>query len=320
MLVKHSDPTLPVLMNYCQAHTQRWTGGDKVNLQNLPSARKGQSTRLRRAIQAPPGYLLAVADYAQVECRMGAWIAEEEALLSIFREGQDPYIGLASTIVGFPVTKKEHPNERALGKAGELSLIFGVGWNTFAETVRTGLSGPPYPITDQQAQLAVKVYRQTRPKVVRSWSDMSGMMSFMQRARGPDAKLYRDVYEFRRNRVLMPNGLYMHYNELYTVEDGGMPRSYFKTKGGNYDPLYPAKLFQHLVQSSARTLMAQRAVELAKEFRIVLLVHDEIVFLIPENDADDALKHGLDILGQPPSWCSDLPLEVEGAYAPNYIK
>ena len=49
-----------VLVSNCGAHTTRWSGGDRVNLQNLP-----RGGAIRKAIAAPDGHLLAVVDASQ---------------------------------------------------------------------------------------------------------------------------------------------------------------------------------------------------------------------------------------------------------------
>ena len=56
---------LPILLNYSGAHTHRWSGGNKMNLQNLK--RGGE---LRRSILAPKGHVVVVADSTQIEARV----------------------------------------------------------------------------------------------------------------------------------------------------------------------------------------------------------------------------------------------------------
>ena len=94
---------LPVLLNYCGAHTFRWSGGNKMNLQNL--VRGGE---LRRSILAPKDHVIVVADSAQIEARLNAWLSDENKLLDTFRlydagKGPDAYRIMASVIYGVPV-------------------------------------------------------------------------------------------------------------------------------------------------------------------------------------------------------------------------
>lgn len=129
---------LPVLLHYCGAHTYRWSGGNKMNLQNL--VRGGE---LRRSLLAPPGYVLVVADSAQIEARMNAWLSDELALLEGFRQydagtGPDVYKIMASEIFRVPVDKVT-ATQRFVGKVclAEGSLVYSSrGWVPI-ETITT---------------------------------------------------------------------------------------------------------------------------------------------------------------------------------------
>ena len=61
---------LPILLNYYGAHTGRFSGGDKLNLQNLP-----RSGALRKSLVAPKGMVLIACDSSQIEARMVAYIS-----------------------------------------------------------------------------------------------------------------------------------------------------------------------------------------------------------------------------------------------------
>lgn len=121
---------LPVMLHYCGAHTFRWSGGNKMNLQNL--VRGGE---LRRSLLAPPGHVIVVADSAQIEARMNAWLSDELALLEGFRQydagtGPDVYKIMASEIFGVPIDKVT-ATQRFVGKVclAEGSLIYSSrGW------------------------------------------------------------------------------------------------------------------------------------------------------------------------------------------------
>jgi hypothetical protein len=117
----------------------------------------------------------------------------------------------------------------------------------------------------------------------------------------------------------MPNNLFMQYKNLHTGpnEKTGKWQTQYQ-HGQGWTKIYPAKMGQNNTQSVARTIMAEQALEIAREFPVVLLVHDEVAFLVPENDADAGLKYGLECLRTAPSWCSDLPLDAEGSHAESY--
>ena len=100
---------LPVALNYFGARTGRWSGGNKMNLQNLP-----RGSELRRSIIAPPGHKIVVCDSSQIEARVLAWLAGQESLLEQFRNKADIYSAFASIVYGRPVDRKrvdEHGNK-----------------------------------------------------------------------------------------------------------------------------------------------------------------------------------------------------------------
>ena len=72
-----------VPLSYCGAHTTRWSGLDKINLQNLPS-RGENANSLKKCILAPEGHVLIDADSAQIEARVLAWFAKQDDLVKQF--------------------------------------------------------------------------------------------------------------------------------------------------------------------------------------------------------------------------------------------
>lgn len=101
---------LPILLNYYGAHTGRASGGDKVNLQNLP-----RGGALRKAMQAPEGHSLVAVDSSQIEARVVAWLAGQDELVACFAEGRDIYSEFATDVYGKTVTKSDKV-ERFVGK------------------------------------------------------------------------------------------------------------------------------------------------------------------------------------------------------------
>ena len=122
---------MPVPLRYAAAHTGRYGGSDKINLQNLPK-RKGDKS-LRRSMTAPNDHVLIATDSSQIECRVLAYAAQELPLLNIFLNKDDPYSDMASNIYGLPYdviyreAKIERTKEgivrRNVGKTTELGCI-----------------------------------------------------------------------------------------------------------------------------------------------------------------------------------------------------
>jgi DNA polymerase len=153
----------PVYLNYAGAHTGRWSGGDKVNLQNLP--RKGI---LRKAVMAPDGHVVVVCDSAQIEARTLGWLAGHESLVAAFRDGRDVYSELATIIYQRPINRKRkeiingvevEPDFTAgfVGKTATLGLGFQLGWPKFAMTMLQGANGGPSVLFDKPALEDMKI-------------------------------------------------------------------------------------------------------------------------------------------------------------------
>lgn len=141
---------MPVYLRYSGAHTKRWSGGDGANWQNF---RRGSD--IRRAIMAPEGHLLAPIDLSQVECRILNYLAGQWDIIEKFKNGEDPYVSIASQAYGEKVYKaarddpraKEMETKRGTGKQLELSCL---GPHTLVLTDR-GL----YPITAVKTNMRV---------------------------------------------------------------------------------------------------------------------------------------------------------------------
>ncbi len=127
---------LPVMLNYYGAHTGRFSGGDKLNLQNLPA--RGGSNAIRRSLKAPEGYSLIASDSSQIEARMVAYIAGQDDLVEAFSEKRDVYSEFATEVYGRKITKSDKV-ERFVGKTciAEGTLVLSdKGWKPI-ESVTT---------------------------------------------------------------------------------------------------------------------------------------------------------------------------------------
>jgi DNA polymerase len=122
---------MPVYLTYAAAHTLRWGGGDKMNWQNLPMVRRDEdgsvvAGHLRTFIMAPAGHKLVVLDLKQIELRVLNWLAGEQSVLEMLKQGIDPYKVLASRLYCLPV-EQVTTTQRHVGKTAELGFGYGMG-------------------------------------------------------------------------------------------------------------------------------------------------------------------------------------------------
>lgn len=108
---------MPIPLRYYAAHTGRWGGDDKVNMQNLP-----RNSVLKYALRAPTGYKFIDCDSSQIEARTLAWWAGQDDLVTAFERGDDVYKIMASAIYGKPVGEIDK-SERFVGKTTILGCI-----------------------------------------------------------------------------------------------------------------------------------------------------------------------------------------------------
>lgn len=143
---KRMHGLLPVPLGYYNAHTGRYGGEEKVNLQNLQraKAREPDSGLLRKAIMALAGHMLVVVDFSQIEARMLVWLARQMDKLRAFADKRDVYSEQASVIYGRKVDRKGVPEDFIpgfIGKAVVLGCGYGLGYLKFAGMIYVGMLG-----------------------------------------------------------------------------------------------------------------------------------------------------------------------------------
>ena len=345
---------LPVPLNYYGAHTGRWSAskGSGLNLQNLK-----RGSFLRKAIMAPEGYMLVVCDLSQIEPRVLAWLAGYDAMLDIFRAGGDPYAAFGAQMFGIPgLSKDSHPGLRQSAKSALLGCGYGLGWSAFAAQLLTGFLGAPptrydktfakqlgvnaeyvqkfsdweenltkledipHNCTDQELfvhALATKKiidkYRDAADPVVQFWGICQNLIH--SSLHGGKEVPYKCV-TFRKEEVVLPSGLSLRYNDLQgKPDDKGRVQWVY---GPSSKKLYGGKLTENIVQAVARCVMTDGMLRIQERYPCVLTVHDEVVCLVPEAEAEDAKTWVLAQMVMEPKYMPGIPLDAEADVAHRY--
>jgi hypothetical protein len=306
---------MPVPLAYHAAHTGRWGGTDKMNVQNLT-----HGSPLRTCLLAPPGCKLLIADQAQIECRLTAYLAGQRDLLDAFAAGRDVYSELASSIFARPVDKARNPDERQAGKIAELSLGYGCGAARFAAMLRAKKAkwhDLPF------AERTVKTYRDRRHRVPHLWKNLDAHLSSTLSG-GRDSSTFSRLlattpgYLAGPGRITLPSERSLAYPEL-GCDALGEGYSYRRYKHGR-TTIWGGKLTENIVQATARDLLTDNHRELMRWARIVLQVHDELVAVVLEEEAADAKAEFERVMSRRPWWAPDLPLSVEVKISDRYDK
>ena len=317
---------LPIMLNYYGAHTGRFSGGDKLNLQNLPS--RGNTT-IRRALKAPPGQMLISCDSSQIEARTVAWVAGQEDLLIAFRDKRDVYSEFASEVYGRKITKADKV-ERFVGKTCVLGLGYGMGAEKFRRTLEIGQGGINVIIDINEAERIVRLYRQKNWKIVQFWQKCGAALKDM--LYGGENALHPQV-RYDKRGIRMPNGFYVQYPALRETANGFMyisdARTYQKAlkdrvlTGSPPDDIawtriYGGKVTENIVQALAALVIREQMAAAGMHFKVAFQVHDEIIVAVPEDNAlaDQAKLEAL--MSIAPKWAPDLPVACESGMAANY--
>jgi DNA polymerase len=307
-----SRGNLPVPIRYYAAHTGRFGGDDKINLQNLPS-RGANANQLKKAIVAPKGYVIIDADSAQIEARVLAWLAEQNDLVEDFTLGRDVYKKMASAIYGKDI-EAITKDERFVGKTTILGAGYGMGAVKFQAQLKTfGVE-----VDLEEARRIIDIYRRTNDAISRLWRQAQNML--VNLSRGDPAPLGRAgvltvVPEERA--IKLPSGLLMRYDDLRFDQTEKGVEFHYKTRKGR-TRIYGGKVVENVCQAIARCIIAEQMVKIAKRYKVVLTVHDAIAVCVRECDAEDAQKYVEECMRWVPEWAAGLPVNCESGMGKSY--
>ena len=306
----HNDGTISVPLRYYAAHTGRFGGTEKINMQNMP-----RNSPLRLALCAPKDKLVFVADLSNIEARMLAWLADEEDLLQQFRDGDDIYSNLASKIYNRPIDKKKDPTERFVGKTAVLGLGYGMGAPKFQATLEAGAMGPSMKFSTQEAYDVVNTYRGTYPGIPMLWQKLELKLA------NTINPAYDETWHglrFHRGKIHLPNGLALHYKNL-RYERGKLTYDSRHT-----ETTWGGRIAENVVQALSRIIVTDAMLRIDKDSKlgadVVLTVHDEIVIISHANNPDATMSKLITHMCTPPTWALDIPLDAEGGYDTRYSK
>jgi DNA polymerase I-like protein with 3'-5' exonuclease and polymerase domains len=303
---------MPVPIRYYAAHTGRWGGSDKINLQNLPS--RGPNAKvLKSSICAPEGYSIIEADSAQIEARVLAWLSQQVDLVRAFENGEDVYKKMAGSIYD----KKEEDisaAERFIGKTTILGCGYGMGAVRFKEQLQSfGVD-----MEQEEAARIIKIYRQTNSSITKLWRECQVALEGMRQGDAYAIGLSGVLQVIpKENGIQLPNGLMMRYDNL-KAEEGEKGLEYFyKTRRGDVR-IYGGKVVENVCQAIARCIMAEQMLMISKKYRVLLTVHDSVVCCVPDKELDKAAAYVDSCMRHTPEWAKGLPVRGDVETGKNY--
>ncbi|HKB32496.1 MAG TPA: DNA polymerase I [Candidatus Dormibacteraeota bacterium] len=221
------------------------------NLMNIP-IRTELGQRIRRAFKAArPSHVMVSADYSQIELRIAAHLSEDPKLLGAFAAGQDIHTATAAAVFGIPIESVD-PNQRRLAKVANFGSIYGQG--------EYGLS--------QQLGITGDVAREF---LAQYWSTYARLKEYLDEVR-------------RKAR-----------EEGFVVSATGRRRAIPDLRSPNFQLRSAAErmAINFPMQSLAADIIKIAMVRLQREIeadhiegRMLLQVHDELLFEVPESEVD----------------------------------
>ena len=254
------------------------------NLQNIPIRTK-EGREIRTAFVAEPGHVLMSADYSQIELRVLAHMADIEALKQAFRDGLDIHAMTASEMFGVPI-KGMDPSVRRRAKAINFGIIYGISAFGLANQLS---------IPRGEAKDYIDAYFKKFP----------GIRAYME-----------DTKEFCRNHGYVATifGRKIHLPSINSKN--GAERGFMERAAINAP-----------IQGSAADIIRRAMMRVPSALadaglkaRMLLQVHDELIFEVPEKEAgktSDCVKQVMEGACAPALELS-VPLEVEAGTGPNW--
>ena len=271
--------------NYALASTTtgRLSSSDP-NLQNIP-VRTEDGRKIRRAFIAVPGTKLVSADYSQIELRLLAEIAGIEPLQKAFREGLDIHAMTASEMFGVPI-KGMPPEIRRRAKAINFGIVYGISAFGLANQLGIGR---------EEAGAYIKKYFERFP----------GIRDYIEESK---------TYAKQNGYVLTLFDRKCHYPEIRA--SNASVRSFNERAAVN------ARL-QGTAADIIRRAMIRMEGALAKKklsAQMLLQVHDELVFEVPEAEVERSLPVIKAVMEDAPhpAVLLSVPLQVEAHAADNW--
>ena len=300
---------MPVPLKYSGAHTHRFSGDWKINLQNLPTGSK-----LRRALRAPEGKAVVSIDASQIEARLNASLAGQHDLVADFESGVDVYAQSAEELYGYPVSKRSEPKERFVGKTSILSLGYGSSWPVFQSMCR--VKGD-VQLTDSEAAKTVAHYRARYRKIVENWDRGRNMlMAISMGLRQQWGPLVIEKYAIR-----LPNGNSLNYPNLRQIYAKDKLVWVFE-RGNQPHFIYGAKLVENVIQALAFVHIMEVARRVNKMTHGLLVpghqIHDELIYVVDNNIASMVKHLVTDEMSKSPAWMPAAPLAAEGHIGDDY--
>lgn len=312
---------LPMPLAWSGADTTgRWSG-QLYNPQNLPRINPDKpkhSDALRKSLGVKDGYKIVVADASGIELRVNHFLWQVDDSVDLYKASPDKadlYKAFASALYGVEVSEVDK-QMRQTGKIAQLGLGFGAGSATFQRIAKlqAGLDMP-----SDEAKRVVDMWRKAYHKIDAGWKMCQASIPSMV----GDGGVVIDPWGLcvtEKGGVRLPSGRQIIYPNLRKSQDDKGKMQWYYGEGRHKASIYSGKFDENLVQAIARDIVNDNAHEYHKRTGRwpCLCVHDELVYVVKEEDAQKALDDLQEVMRTPPVWWPELIVWSEGSFDDTY--
>jgi hypothetical protein len=322
---KAMNGKMPIALRYWGGHTGRFSGADG-NVQSLGSRGHELVSEVRTMFVAPDGHKLVIVDLSAIEARVSAWLCGQDDLIAGFAENRDVYCEFGTRFFGVPVRKprpdgiaaieKKMKERRNLSKVAVLACSYGMGPGRFQE----------YSSCDAEtAASVVKAYREMYPAIPKFWYAAEKAFVYTTKYKQPcelPNGLRLDYQPDVDVQVTLPSGHTMQYHKVKLESDGRNDRaSVWNDLNKTWEPIWGGTILENWTQATSRHILVESMMRLEDlGIHTALSVHDEIVAVVPEDQAEHALATVIEEMVREPVWAPGLPLDASGHISSRYGK
>ncbi len=260
-----------------------------------------------------------MADLSGIELRVNHFLWQTPSSIALFqadRENADLYKDFASKLYEVPqseVTKEQ----RQVGKVAHLGLGFGAGHVTFQKVAKL-MGGVDIDL--EESKDIVDTWRMSYPEITMGWRTCHNVLpTIMRGATGGAVDPWGMVYPVPEG-LKTPTGIIRYPNLRTEINEETNRKEFIYGQGRNKARIYAGKIDENIVQHLARNVIADNALSVQKMTGLIpaLMVHDELVYVVPEDKAQETLDLVQDVMRTPPTWWPELLTWSEGDIADTY--
>ncbi|MFA6095580.1 MAG: DNA polymerase [Candidatus Paceibacterota bacterium] len=255
-------------------------------IQNIPN-RTDEGRQIRDAFVAEKGYKIVSLDYSQIELRIAAFLSGDKKFIDIFKRGEDVHSAVASEVYGVPADKVTK-TMRSQAKVINFGVMYGMGVTALQKNLNTD--------------------RATAQKFLNDYFErFSGLAAYLDRVKGEAARLgYTETF-FGRRRYF--DGIKSKIPFIRAAAERMAVNAPIQGTEADIVKLAMIELEKHVAEEG-----------LGDKARILMQVHDEIVYEVKSDIAEDFARKAKEIMESiiPPEKIYGIVCVAEGSIGDNW--